>query len=157
MADNMDDDVIVELIDTGLTTVKSIDSPTEEVPVGSLAFGEPGQSTINFPENSVVDEVEDMNSPSHSVPVPTSVASGDEVSLDNLRAVSSMFDKGCQTFSAIVKDTGLPQSTVRACIKWLVDNGLLAVSNSFYCTLDNVSTLHSQLNVCQKCFGDGKK
>jgi DNA-binding IclR family transcriptional regulator len=76
------------------------------------------------------------------------------VSLDNLKAVSAMFENDCQTMQQIIDGTGLDKSTVMACVKWLTDNGLLSVSKSkkFYCTIDNVSAMQNQFKMCQKCF-----
>lgn len=129
---------------------------TEEFGAGVIPVAEPSPESISEPESSVVDETE-LASPSPAfTPEPThgskiEAASDDATSLDNLRAVSAVFDSGCKEIKQIVSSTGLPQPVVLACIKWLKDNGLIAVTGSIYCTIDNVSSLQSQLKACQKC------
>lgn len=140
MADFVDSDVI-----------------TEEFGAGVIPVAEPVEETVGEPEESIADETE-LFSPTQEVfsPAPSSKSSAqaapdDATSLDNLRAVSSVFENGCKTLKDIVSSTGLSQSVVLACIKWLKDNELIAVSGSFYCTIDNVYSLQSQLKACQKC------
>jgi len=146
MADFLDDNIITEEIDTGSSTSKVSSSPTEE-----FEFG--GAVVAHSPVESVSSEISSPNVASLPKIEP---APDDMTSLDNLKAVSSVFESGCKTLSDLVKNTGLSQSVVIACLTWLQDNGLIAVSGSFYCTVDNVSALQSQLRVCQSCFG-GKK
>lgn len=126
---------------------------TEEFSAGVIPVAEPSPEIVDEPESSMVEEIS-VSTPS-PVFTPSSTvsqaASDDATSLDNLRAVSSVFDSGCKEIKQIVASTGLPQPVVLACIKWLKDNGLIAVTGSFYCTIDNVYSLQSQLKSCQKC------
>lgn len=142
MADVLDSNVITEEVDTGA--------------IGSVKVAEPLIETLESPEISLVgDELEIASKSVASAPVLSVVDSGDIVSLDNLRAVSAMFDTGCQSLSDIVSGTGLPQSTVLACIKWLQNNGLapmIAQSGKFYCSIKNASALAEQLKQCVNCF-----
>ena len=128
---------------------------TEEFSAGVIPVSEPAAETSEEPENSDVDDVEYASSSPSIEPFaptqPVQPASDDATSLDNLRAVSAVFDNGCKTLKDVVTSTGLSQPVVLACIKWLKDNGLIAVTGSFYCTIDNVSSLQKQLKVCSMC------
>lgn len=148
MSDFTDPNIITDEIYTGTSSPTSPDEST----IGTIPVDEIDEETDEHPESSDVDETE-ISSPSVKVVQKTShqAASEDSTSLDNLRAVSRAFDTGCKTVPEIIKITGLSQPVVLACIKWLSDNSLLAVTGAVYCTIDNVSTLHNQLKACQKC------
>lgn len=155
MADILDEDVITEEIDTGSSSSSTPASQTQEFSFGSVAVNEPGLETVDDEENSQVSESE-VSSPSTPSPfISSPSAEGDEVSLDNLRAVSAMFDKGCVTFADIISGTGLPSATVTACLTWLKNNGLaplIAQNGKFYCSMDSVSILQKQFKQCVSCY-----
>jgi hypothetical protein len=160
MAD-VQDEVITEEFQTGGgavpvygDTVSTESDQTQEFSFGQTGIEEPLEETIDSPQESIVGADSEISSPSEYVaPIFPAPAQEDSVSLDHLRAVSSSFDSGCQTFSAIVTATGLSSAIVNSCLKWLKDNGLLATSNKLYCSLDNVGVLQSQLKACAKCYG----
>lgn len=166
MADIVDDDVIVEEFDTGVSpsSKDSSVSPsskkvaTQEFSFGSVAVSEPAKNSPGNVQSSVVEDSSVISSPpvAFSLLGSSEVESGDIVSLDNLKAVSAAFDSGCQTIQSIVDSSSLPKATVLACLKWLQDNGLIALGGKFYCSLENVRSLQKQLNACVACYSSGK-
>ena len=157
MADTLDEGIITEEFSTGNSTKVSSSNttePTQEFSFGTVPVAESLSETEEGNPVSSAEESE-VASPSTPITLPaTTAASGDMVSLDNLKAVSAMFENDCQTMQQIIDGSGLDKSTVMACVKWLTDNGLLSVSKSkkFYCTIDNVSAMQNQFKMCQKCF-----
>jgi len=157
MADILDEGIITEEFSTDNSTKVSSSSTTESTQEFSFGTVPVAESLSETEEGNLVSSAEETEVASPSTPVTlpaTTAASGDAVSLDNLKAVSAMFEKDCQTLQQIVDGTKLDKSTVMACVKWLTDNGLLSVSksNKFYCTIDNVSAMQTQFKMCQKCF-----
>lgn len=80
-----------------------------------------------------------------------SPASDDDVSLSDLVIVGRQFSGGCKTFKAVVEGSGLSDKVVMACINFMKNNGiapLVSQTGEFYCTMNNLSTLASQLHAC---------
>jgi hypothetical protein len=156
MSDILDSDVITEEIPTSGSPVSTGSVPvSQEFSFGSVKVAESPLSTVESKENSIVDELTEVRSESSYSPPKLAAATSDIVSLDNLRAVSAMFDKGCVTFQDVVDGTGLDQSIVLACLSWLKKNGLaplIAQSGKFYCTIDNVASLQAQFTKCFNCY-----
>jgi hypothetical protein len=73
-------------------------------------------------------------------------AGGNSPSIEDLKLVSAAASgNSCKTLTEIVNQTKLDKNTVVACVDYLVKNGLLASSAGFFCSLDAVRTLQSQL------------
>jgi hypothetical protein len=155
MTDVLDEDIVTEEFSTDVSSPTASAPQTQEFQFGSVNVSEPGVETVDDEESSVVNESE-VASPSTPSPFTAALsASDDVVSLDNLRAVSAMFDKNCVTFSQIVEGTGLSGSVVTACLTWLKNNGLaplIAQNGSFYCSMDSVSILQKQFKQCAACY-----
>lgn len=80
-----------------------------------------------------------------------SPASDDDVSLSDLVKVGRQFSGGCKTFKAVVEGSGLSDKVVMACINFMQKNGIapmVAQNGEFYCTMNNLSTLATQLKLC---------
>lgn len=162
MADNVDSDVITEEFDTG-GTATNVASPTTVTQSKEFSFGdvpvfESSTSTKDLPPSPTeVGNTMEIISPSKpSVPDKLSPATGDMVSLDNLNSVATAFSGGCLTFQDIVDETGLDKEVVLACLNWLRNYAGYTFSGKFYCSLDNVSAMVSQIRICKKCFGMDK-
>jgi hypothetical protein len=156
MSDILDSDVITEEIPTTGNPVSTGAAPvTQEFSFGAVKVNESPLSVVESANKSIVDDLTVVKSESSYSPPKLAVATSDIVSLDDLRAVSSMFDKGCVTFQDVVDGTGLDKSVVLACLTWLKNNGLaplIAQSGKFYCTIDNVNSLQVQFKQCINCF-----
>jgi len=135
MADNSDlvpDQFSTDTIDVPATLSASPDST---VPAESMTGG----ST-----EGIVQTVQVAPPPVQSST--GSRASGNSPSISDLKLVSSAAGgNACKTLNEIVAQTKLDKNTVVACVDYLVKNGLLAQSAGFYCSLDAVRTLQSQL------------
>ena len=126
--------------------VTDYDVITEEI-LG-IAPGSSPIPTEEFTTASIPTETSPIVASSSTPKSTISAESDSDVTLDNLRAVSAQFDKGCVTLNQIVEGSGLTQSIVLACLKWLRDNDLMpmiAQTGNLYCSLDNVTALAEQL------------
>jgi hypothetical protein len=150
-----DEDILTEELDAGIIdTSGGIRSTSGDFSLGTINVGtEPVVTTPDLTTPSLVVEETVETTPGVAAKPSgyTAPASDSEVTLAQVAQVRAQFINGCQSFTSIVDATQLPREIVAACIQYLKKYEGLVTGNNFYCTMDNLAALQSQLTLCQKC------